>query len=477
MANAKNPPGPKGRAYLKFIQDIGRDYNLTYLGLHATYGDLIHYRLRGQNVYVVYDPEFLAQILRKGAKNFHKSPFMQELKPLLEEGLLLTEDEVWKTQRRLVGKAFHNSAIANNIDTMAAITENYISEIPENESFDIANLFTELTMQIAGNVFLGEPMGKSVNTVKDLLPVASEIAVNRISSPLTVPRWVPTPQNIKERRVVKELKSVADDIIAKRRSENIAGEDILSRLLRAQEEKPELAQTESQIRDQAFTFLAAGHETTSNLISWVIYLLAQHPDWAEKMSREAQAFKAKGNYDLNRLEELSVSSRVINEAMRLYPPASAITRTNLESFELGGYSIPAKSIIVMPIYAIHRDPKRWDQPERFDPDRFLPNQIEAMHPIQFIPFGGGPRECIGKAFALAETKIILTEICSRFKFSLDAQSSVNPRAGITLYPKGGIWVRAEKLAVGNLDTEQMPPIHPNQDQSQNHSPKIEAPLV
>ncbi len=260
------------------------------------------------------------------------------------------------------------------------------------------------------------------------------------------PLWIPTPRNLAFKRARAELDRVVYDIIASRRRRHAPKGDLLDMLLAAREQGSGEGMTDRQLRDEVMTLLLAGHETTATTLTWTWYLLSKHPGAARKLRAELDVVLGGRLPGVGDLPALEYTQRVVRESMRLYPPVWVISRTAIEEDEIGGYTIPAGSILLLSQYAMHRHPDFWENPEGFDPDRFSPERSEGRHRYAYFPFGGGPRLCIGANLAMLETELILAILAQRYRLELLPGHPVEPEPLITLRPRYGMKMMLSRAA-------------------------------
>jgi cytochrome P450 len=262
---------------------------------------------------------------------------------------------------------------------------------------------------------------------------------------LRFPPWLWYPGKFRRRRSAAKLRAATATILARRRAEGLQGDDLLARLARAQDPETGEPMSEKQLLDNLLTFLAAGHETTAKALTWTLYLLARAPQWQDRILAEIRSVIGTGPMTAEHFERLPVTRAVLKEAMRLYPPAPVMTRVAAEDIELGGKSIKAGTLMIIPIFVVHRHRKLWEDPDRFDPERFAPEREAKLARTQFMPFGFGPRTCIGSVFALMEATAILVTLVRHARFEWDGVHAPEPVSRITLRPKGGmplkVWLR------------------------------------
>lgn len=255
---------------------------------------------------------------------------------------------------------------------------------------------------------------------------------------LRLPVWLPHPATWILNRSSKRLRGAVHDIIVRRQAEGGGGNDLLGRLLDARDPETGKPMTMEQLINNLLTLLEAGHETTSRALSWTLYLLARAPDWQERVRAEIVSVCGDEKITAEQIGSLQLTQQVLKEAMRLYPPVPAMTRIAAEPVSLSGLDIPKDSFIILPIYCIHRHRMLWTDPGRFDPTRFEPEREAAYPRTQFMPFGGGPRICLGNSFAMAEAAVILATLIRGARFDWDGRHEPEPVSRVTLQPRGGM---------------------------------------
>jgi cytochrome P450 len=273
-----------------------------------------------------------------------------------------------------------------------------------------------------------------------------DIAVNQrpgVLDLLGFPEWLPRRQPAAYRRAIAEFEALVSRIVSERRADGIDRGDLLSLLLAARDPETGMGMSDQQLRDEILTIFAAGHETTATALSWIWYLLAQHPEAEARLHEELDSVLGGRPPSFADLARLTWTRMIIEEAMRLYPPVHTIARTALGEDRIGGVRVPAGAIMSINIYVTHRNPKLWPQPERFDPTRFAPAEVAQRHRFAYLPFGGGPRICIGNGFAIAEAQVIIATIAQRYRVRLAPGHIVQPVGLVTLRAKSGIWVTLE----------------------------------
>lgn len=386
-------------------------------------------------------PEYIYEVLVAQAEKFHKSElFRKYTSPLLGNGLLVSEDEVHRRNRKLVAPAFVHRRIPEYAKVMYEYTERAMSRWHDGEVIDIASEMMGITLAIAGKTLFGSEVSGEAEEVKEKLLFLNHYAEEQLRVPFPIPFNWPTPRNARVRKAIASLDAIIYRMIAERRASKEDRGDLLSMLLLARDEDDGTGMTDKQVRDEAMTIFLAGHETTGNGTSWMWYLLAKHPEILERLHHEASSV----DDILSHLHELPYALQVFKEALRLYPPAYMIVRTATEDVWVDGYKIRPGVAVMVSAYLLHRKPEYFMDPLTFDPDRFSAENEHEIPRYAYLPFAAGPRVCIGNQFALMEGQIIAATIAKKFSFELvsDAPQEMEPL--ITLRPKGGIKVRVKR---------------------------------
>jgi cytochrome P450 len=407
------------------------------------YGDIFRWRTLHFFVVFVNHPDLVEKVLVSESRNYMKGRGLQANRELFGNGLLTSEGDSWLRQRRLMQPAFHRERIAAYADTMIDQGRRLGESWRDGETRDIHADLMRATLEIAGSTLFGA-------SVSD--PDAAQIsgALNTLIHLNSTPRRLfpllralPTRANRSYTRAVRQLDKVVYALIARRRAE--LGEndaDLLSMLLNARDEDGG-RMTDRQLRDESVTLLLAGHETTALALSWTLYLLAQNPEVAAQLHAELDAVLAGALPTLDDVPRLAFTGKVLKESMRLYPPAWGVVRMCPEECTLGDFRIPKRASVIVSQYVMHRDPRFYANPTRFDPARWTESFERDLPRFAYFPFGGGPRLCIGASFASMEAALVLAILTQRFRFYVDPTCEVVPQPSITLRPKNGLRLRLE----------------------------------
>ncbi|MCB9452118.1 MAG: cytochrome P450 [Anaerolineaceae bacterium] len=433
------PPGPETRLPILNLRNLQQNRLEFLTHNREEYGDIVHFRLGPRHIYQINHPDYIQEILVKHPEQFQKTQMLkQNTQRIIGNGLLTNDGESHKRQRRLVQPAFHHNRIAAYADVMVEYTQDMLGRWQPGDQHDIAHDMMELTMRIIAKTLFNTDVSNQSDALGQAVTIGIETATQRITTLLKVPDWIPTATNRKRQQAAQTLESTIMKIINERRSSGDDTGDLLSMLLLAVDEEDGGGMTNKQVRDEAMTLFIAGHETTANALAWTFYLLAQHPEIEEKLIHELTTKLNGRPPQVTDLPNLSYTEMVIKESMRLYPPAWTVTRQTIEAVEIGGYLIPAGSVLLISQYIMHRHPDYWELPEQFNPERFAPELEKRIPRYAYFPFGGGPRICIGNQFALMEANLVLATIAQRYHLALLPGQTVMPEPLITLRPQHGI---------------------------------------
>jgi cytochrome P450 len=437
-------PGPRGRWPLGTLGDFQRDQLGFYVDC-ARYGDVVATRLGPRRALLFYHPDAIEEVLVTRSRDFVKSPGVKLLRPLLGEGLLLSEHDFWLRQRRLVQPAFHRQRVAGYGDVMSAYAERHLADWKEGEVRDVHAEMMSLTQAIVAKTLFDAEVSDEAHEVGDATRVLMQDFGARIGSLLQLlPTWLPTPGNLKVRRAIARLDRVVYRIIAARRGNGGDRGDLLSILLDAQDADDGTRMTDRQVRDEVMTLFMAGHETTAVALSWTWYLLAQHPEVDARLAEELRTVLGPRAPTAADLPRLRYTEAVVSEAMRLYPPAYAMGRMSAVPTEIAGHALAAGVVVILPTFVVQRDPRWFDEPEAFRPERWEDERTRRNPRYAYFPFGGGPRQCIGNGFATMEACLILAAIAQRFRLALEPGQRVTPTPYVTLRPEPGIRMRLSR---------------------------------
>ncbi|MGB6598090.1 MAG: cytochrome P450 [Candidatus Acidiferrum sp.] len=452
-AKLRFPPGPSTGLKRWSLGPLNNGDPLRYFTeIVREYGDFVGLHILNFRILLINHPDQIEDVLVNHPRKFVKGRVLQANKRVFGKGLLTSEGEFWLRQRRLVQPAFHRARIAGYASTMVEYAERLVCEWQDGEERDIHKEMMRLTLQIVGKTLFDADVEGDAQDVGKSLELLLKLGAN-FRRTIFIPQWLPTPTNLRLERAIRQIEKVLYRIIAEKRSSGRDAGDLLSMLLAAQDEDGS-HMNDRQLRDEAITLFLAGHETTANALSWTWWLLAQNPAAELKLHAELSAELDGRAPSLDDLPKLIYTNHIITESMRLYPPAWGTARTAIEEHEIAGYSVPKGSGVSFAQWTVHRDPRWYDAPEEFRPERWEGDLLKRLPRFAYFPFGGGPRQCIGNTFALMETALVLATIAQRYRFRLVEGHPVVPLASITLRPRYGIRVTLEsRTAKTRTDSE------------------------
>jgi cytochrome P450 len=435
---ARNPaPGPRGHPLLGSLPEVRRDPLRLFLAAFREYGEVVRFHFGPMVAHLVSSPAGVHHVLAENNRNYGKQTRgYKNLRYVLGNGLLTSEGEAWKRQRRIAQPAFHRQRIAGFGETMVRAAEDASSslEARRGQAVDLHQEMMRLTLRIVGETLLGYDPTDAADEVGAALAFLLNIANERSARIFDIPPLIPTRENLRFRRALATLDRVVLRMIAERRKDPGERGDLLSMLIEARDAETGEAMDDRQLRDQAMTIFLAGHETTANALTFSWLLLSRFPAVYRELRAELLAVLGGRSPTVDDLPRLALPRRVLQEAMRLYPPAWIIGRSANDADEIGGYGIPARSIVFISPYVIHRHPGLWENPEGFDPARFEKEPQRGS----YLPFGGGPRMCIGNGFATMEGELVLATLAQRLRFDLVPGEPVELEPSITLRPRRGV---------------------------------------
>jgi len=428
------PPGPD-LSRLAALRAFRSD-PLGLLERLAAYGDVVTIDVPGSAAYLLNHPDLVHGVLVGGHRSFHKGPTIQAAKMLLGESLLTSEDETHLRRRRLIQPMFHHERIATYAASMVRFAERAAERWADGDEVDIQAEMSALTLAVVGDTLLGTDVDERRSATVRRALTDTLAMFDRVYSPLfRLLVRLPSPTMRRYRRVESDLNRVIAEVIAERREAGANGDDLLSLLLRADEEG--VGMTDEQVRDEALTLFLAGHETTAIALTWTWWLLSRNPKVEARLHAELDAVLSEGGPSVGDLPNLPYTQAVISESIRLRPPAWAIGRTAVAGHRAYGYAIDRGSIVVVSPWLLHHDPRWWPEPKSFRPERWLDDEPDRPR-YAFIPFGGGPRVCIGEPFARLEGAMLLASIARRWRFASPTEREPDLQAVITLRPRGGL---------------------------------------
>ncbi|HEX2148903.1 MAG TPA: cytochrome P450 [Actinomycetota bacterium] len=451
---ATEAPGPRGLPVVGSAIDLLRDFLGTTTKGRRMYGDVVRYVAGPPGpmrivAYGIAHPDGVQQVLAGNADRYSKQDAAyNEIRALVGNGLLTSEGEVWRRQKRLVQPLFTHSRVASYVDMMsqesAELVERWNQLRLKDGTVDLHSEMTRFSLRVVCRALFGTDVDKIVPVLKDNVPFLSKKAFTRSLAPVHIPHDWPTPGNRHTNRAIREVYEIVDQLIAERRADPSGPDDLLSLLLAAQDPEGGTGLSDTEVRDQALIFLLAGHETTATSLTFTLHLLGLHPDIQQKVRDEAAEVLNGRLPNHADTKALTYTTMTIKEAMRLYPAVYAIPRLISREDEIGGFTLPVGAVVAVSPWVTHRHPDFWDDPERFDPERFTPEKEKTRHRYAYFPFGGGPRACIGQYFSMLESIVMTPVLVRAFQFT-SQPGRVKLFTGVTLRPNQAMPCRIEPL--------------------------------
>lgn len=445
MATPNYPPGPKGKLIGGNFREFRRN-SLSYLQQAVRdHGDVVYFRFGPQHVYFLNHPDYIKDVLVTHHQSFMKGRALQRSKRLLGEGLLTSEGDFHRRQRRLAQPAFHRARIASYATVMTDYAARTLSRWHDKETLDISQEMMRLTLAIVGKTLFDADVEREADEIGAALTSVMELFDMLLMPFSELLEKLPLPHVRRFKRARERLDATIYRIIEERRRSVEDRGDLLSMLLSARDEEYGGEQmSDLQVRDEVMTLFLAGHETTANALTWTWYLLSQHREVEAKLDEELDVVLEGRTPTFEDVPRLRYTEMILAESMRLYPPAWAIGRLALKDYEVGGYTIPAKSLVLLSQYVTHRDARFFTEPARFDPERWTPEAKDTRPQFSYFPFGGGPRRCIGEGFAWMEGILLISTLAQHWRMRLVPNHRVEPMPVITLRPKYGMKMTLEK---------------------------------
>lgn len=444
MAVRTQPAGVNTHWFWGAMQDFNRD-SLKFLLDVRKFGDVVQTRFGPFRVYFLNHPDVIHHILVEDNQHMFKSRVTKRvLEPVVGNGLFTNDGESWKRQRRLAQPAFHTKRIGAYADIMSDYAAMMVEAWHDEAQLEIDLEMTALTMRIIAKTLFDADVSGEEREVGDAITDVLSTVNTRFNRLIPRPDWLPTEENRKFRRDVQRLDVIIQRFIDERRASGEDKGDLLSMLLLALDDDGSGGMTDKQVRDEAMTLFGAGHETTANALTWTLYALSQNPEVEARLHAELDAVLGGRRPTLEDLRRLPYTEMVVKESMRLYPPAWAFSREPNEDVVIDGVPVRKGDTIMVNIFGMHRDARFFPDPERFDPERFSPENEKSIPKYAYLPFGGGPRVCIGNAFAMMEARLILATIAQHFTLDVAPGHKVVPERVFTLRPKYGMKMIARK---------------------------------
>jgi cytochrome P450 len=440
QAGTSRTNGPRGHWLLGSLPDLRRN-RLKFIEWCAhEYGDFVPLRAGPRRWVLLNHPDYVEELLVTNNQHFCKTSLLTANRRVFGEGLLTSEGDFWRRQRRLAQPAFHRQRVAGYGAIMSRYAQHHVGRWRNGHVLDIHAAMMRLTLAIVAKCLFDADVSSAAGDVGQAMNLLLGIFVNRANRALLIPEWVPTPDNLRVRRGARRLDNIIYGIIRQRRRSGSDPGDLLSILLAARDEDGS-QMTDKQVRDEAMTLFLAGHETTALALSWAFYLLALNPLADAELAGELRQVLGGRAPAVEDVPRLQYASHVVAEAMRLYPPAWTIGRDAIDHCEIGGRPVRRGTMLFASPWIIHRDARWFDQPLEFRPSRWADGLADRLPRFAYFPFGGGQRMCIGSGFATMEATLLLASVAQRFRLELVPGQTIEPQPSITLRPRYGIQVR------------------------------------
>jgi len=436
-----NIPLYKGKGIFGLSTDFLKNVAQFTHEKEAEMGDFYRVRLLIP-LFVAFRPDIIKHVLQTNAKNYRKSRAYTQLKLALGNGLVTSEGQFWRRQRKMAQPAFYKARLEELFIEMNKVTDSYMldlkNRIEQKQIIDASKEMMQVTADIALRTLFSSDNPNEQESTYRMMSEMQEYVINRIHHPFQIPLQYINGNHRKFKQYRKTFNTNIFQLIEGRRRMKTRPNDLLSMLLDAKDAETGEGMTDEQLRDEAITIFSAGHDTSANALSWTLHLLAQHPEIVIKLRIEEEKVLNGQAPTFDQLRQLQYHQQVIEEGMRLYPPAHAVVREAIEEDEIEGVKIPKNAVVFISIFALHRSPKYWKNPLQFNPDRFSPEQKKQQPKLTYMPFGAGARMCIGNHFAMMEMQLLLARLIRHFDFDVVSKEPIDFIPLITLKPKNAI---------------------------------------
>jgi cytochrome P450 len=439
-AEGRVPPGVPRWTALGMLKKMVRDRLSVMSSVAAKYGDAVRLPLGPKTLYFFNHPDHAKHVLAENPDNYQKGIGLVHAKRAMGDGLLTSEGELWKEQRRtirpvLAPRRIQSQAgmIAEEAAAMVARLRNRAGDGP----VDIRQEMTDLTLGVLGRTLIDADLGE-FSSIGESFEAVQDQAIFEMMSLSTVPHWLPLPGALRFRRARKDLQRIVDQLVADRKARGLGGDDIVSRLIDSTSKETDRALAQRRIRDELVTLLLAGHETTASTLSWTFYLMDQNPEVWDRVREEVVRVLGDRLPTFEDLHSLRYLSMVLDEAIRLFPPVWILPRIAVGPDNIGGYHVPAGADVLICPYTLHRHPDFWDSPNLFDPERFSPERSADRPRYAYVPFGAGPRFCIGNSLGMMEAAFVVALVARDLRLRMVPGYQVVPEPMLTVRVRGGL---------------------------------------
>ena len=441
-AGSGTAPGPRGNLLLGSAVALQRDPDGFYSDMAQRYGDVVRTRLLFWPTYLVFHPDGVRHVLQEHHQNYDRNLFLYKaLQQFVGQGLASTSGPSWLQHRRLMQPAFHHARVTAFgtliTETTRDVLGRWQTAAEQGQPLDVLEEMIGLAMRIIGQALFSVDLRDETDALRQAFTILLTGMEEYFYIPFP-PLSLPTPRNRGLQARLRTVNAVVQRLIEEHRKPQTAQHDLLSMLLEAQSGQ---GLSDQQVRDEVLTMLLAGHETTAVTLTWALYLLSQHPAVEQRLHEEVDTVLAGQTPTVEHLGALPYTRMVLEETLRLYPAAATVARRAIADDEIGGFPIPANSIVLISCYITHRHPDFWEQPEVFDPERFTPERVAARHHFAYCPFGGGPHLCIGQHFSMMEAQLVLAMMAQRYRLSLVPGQRIEPQVLMSRRPRFGVKMR------------------------------------
>lgn len=414
---------------LKFMERIAREM-----------GGVAHLKILWTDFFVISEPAMIRELLLQHGVHMHRDPFVSRVfKRIMGNGVFVAEGETWQRQRKLMQPAFHAARIRDYADIMAAYTRDMVTSWAAGDVKAIDAELTQLTLRIIAKTMYDVDLRAETQALGGLMKELLTVAEEQLKMTLLPPAWLPTRQNRRQRATLQAVRDRLEAIIEERRASGKDHGDLLSMLLAARDEDGN-PMPRAQVLDECITLFVAGHETTAAALTWTWYLLAQHPEIARRLNDEVNSVLGKDPITFEKLAQMPFLEAVVKETLRLYPPAFGFGRSVIEPFQAGGVDFPKGAVLLFSTYVTHRRPDLWDAPDAFRPERFLDAEQQPDR-YTYLPFGAGPRICLGNMFAMLEAQVVLATMLQHVNLQRTDNAPVILDTVVTLRPRDPLYMQ------------------------------------
>ncbi|GAA0932888.1 cytochrome P450 [Nonomuraea longicatena] len=438
----RTPPGPPRRAVLGLLRQLRADRLGLMSGAVTVYGDAVRVAIGPKKLYIFNHPDHAKHVLADNAANYHKGIGYTEAKRALGDGLLTSEGALWEEQRRTIQPVFQHKRIAAQADVIVDEALGLVERLRLHQAagrrVDVLSEITSLTLGVLGSILLDTDLG-AFESIGHSFEAVQDQAMFEMETLGSVPQWLPLRRQRTFRRARADLERIVDILVAQRKAgPSESGDDVLTRLIASTARERDKAVADRRMRDELVTLLLAGHETTASTVGWTLDLVSRHPEVGRRLHEEAVAVYGRRRPAYEDLPRLKYTTMVLQETMRLFPPVWILTRRAVADDVVGGYRVPAGAEVLICPYTLHRHPRYWEEPERFDPERFDPQAPSARPRYAHLPFGAGPRFCVGNHLGMMEATFIVSALMRDLRLERVPGFRARPEPMLSLRLGGGL---------------------------------------